>query len=187
MVSSFPMHGGTDFDDSLAARIRDGDETAFTELMDRYKRVVLNFVYRLLGNASEADDIVQEVFVRVYRNIRSFRPGGARFSTWIFQIARNAAIDHLRKRARRREEPLDDLTRAAPASHAVEANEIGARIAAAVAELPEDQCTAFVLAEYHGMSYAEIADIMKCSAKSVESRLYRAKQFLKEKLADLVE
>jgi RNA polymerase sigma-70 factor (ECF subfamily) len=180
------MHDGTDFDDSLAARIRDGDDAALTELMDRTKRPILNFVYRLLGNASEADDVAQEVFVRVYQNIRQFRPGRARFSTWLFQIARNAAIDHLRKRARRREELLDETTPAA-ASREVEANEIGGRIAIAVAELPEDQRTAFVLAEYHGKSYAEIAEVMSCSEKSVESRLYRAKQFLKEKLADLIE
>ena len=181
------MHDGTDLDDSLAARIRDGDDAALTELMDRYKRPILNFVYRLLGNASEADDVAQEVFVRAYQNIRKFRPGTARFSTWLFQIARNAAIDHLRKRARRKEDPLDNVAHAAPALRAVEANEIGGRIAIAVAELPEDQRTAFVLAEYHGKSYAEIADIMNCSEKSVESRLYRAKHFLREKLADLIE
>ena len=67
------MHDRTDFDDSLAARIRNGDDAALTELMDRYKRPILNFVYRLLSNASEADDVAQEVFVRVYQNIRKFR------------------------------------------------------------------------------------------------------------------
>ena len=180
------MHDGADLDDSLAARIRDGDDVALTELMDRYKRPILNFVYRLLGNAAEADDVAQEVFVRVYQNIRKFRPDTARFSTWLFQIARNAAIDHLRKRARRQEQPLDNVAPAATASRAVEANEISGRIAAAVAELPEDQRTAFVLAEYHGKSYAEIAEIMSCSEKSVESRLYRSKQFLRKQLQDLL-
>jgi RNA polymerase sigma-70 factor (ECF subfamily) len=176
-----------DPDSCLTDRIRRGDEVALTDLMNRYKQPILNFVYRLLGNASDADDVAQEVFVRVYQNIGKFRPGRARLSTWLFQIARNAAIDHLRKRARRQEQPLDSITPAAPASRAVEANEIGGRISAAVAELPEDQRTAFVLAEYHGKSYAEIAEIMSCSEKSVESRLYRAKQFLREKLADLIE
>ena len=180
------MHDGADLDDSLAARIRDGDDVALTELMDRYKRPILNFVYRLLGNAAEADDVAQEVFVRVYQNIRKFRPSTARFSTWLFQIARNAAIDHLRKRARRQEQPLDNVARAATASREVEANEISGRIAAAVAELPEDQRTAFVLAEYHGKSYAEIAAIMSCSEKSAESRLYRSKQFLRNQLEDLL-
>jgi RNA polymerase sigma-70 factor, ECF subfamily len=175
-----------DPDFGLADRIRDGDDAALTELMNRYKRPILNFVYRLLGNASEADDVALEVFVRVYQNIRKFRPGAARFSTWLFQIARNAAIDHLRKRARRQEQPLDSIAPAAPASREVEANEIGERIAAAVAELPEDQRTAFVLAEYHGKSYAEIAEIMSCSEKSAESRLYRAKQFLRKQLEDLL-
>ncbi len=174
-----------DPDLSLAERIQGGDDAAFTELMARYKRPILNFVYRLIGNASEADDVAQEVFVRVYRNIRKFRPDKALFSSWLFQIARNAAIDHLRRRTRRREDLLDENTPAA-ASREVEANEIGGRIAAAVAALPEDQRAAFVLAEYHDKSYAEIAEIMSCSEKSVESRLYRAKQFLRNALHDLL-
>jgi RNA polymerase sigma-70 factor, ECF subfamily len=179
------MHDGMDSDNALAARIRDGNDGALTELMDRYKRPILNFVYRLLGNASDADDVAQEAFVRAYQNIRKFSPGRARFSTWLFQIARNAAIDHLRKRSRRHEELLDETTPAA-ASREVEANEIGGRIASAVAELAEDQRTAFVLAEYHGKSYAEIAEIMDCSEKSVESRLYRARQSLRKKLEDVL-
>lgn len=175
-----------DPDLSLAERIQGGDEAALTELIGRYKKPILNFVYRLIGNASEADDVAQDVFVRVFQNIRAFRPNKALFSSWLFQIARNAAIDHLRKRARRREELLDEATPAA-ASRAVENNEIGERIASAVAELPEDQRTAFVLAEYHGKSYAEMAEIMGCSEKSVESRLYRAKQSLRTRLVDLIE
>ena len=82
--------------------------------------------------------------------------------------------------------PFNEATPAA-ASRAVENNEIGERIASAVAELPEDQRTAFVLAEYHGKSYAEMAEIMGCSEKSVESRLYRAKQSLRTRLVDLIE
>jgi RNA polymerase sigma-70 factor, ECF subfamily len=180
------MNDGHDPDRALVERVQAGDEAAFNSLVERYQRPVINFVYRWLGQATEAEDVAQDAFVRVYRNISSFRPGAAQFSTWLFQIARNAAIDHLRKRARRREEPLDNIAPAAPALRAVEANEIGGRIAMAVAELPEDQRTAFILTEYHGMSYAEIAAVMKCSGKSVESRLYRAKQTLRKALADLI-
>jgi RNA polymerase sigma-70 factor, ECF subfamily len=177
----------------LVERIQGGNEKAFNDLMGRYKRPILNFIYRLVGDATEADDLAQEVFVRTYRNLRTFRPGTAQFSTWLFQLAHNASIDCLRKRARRPVDPVEPATLAeaaatstSPPDHETEIREIGERIATAVAELPEDQRTAFVLAEYHGMSYAEIAEIMRCSEKSVESRLYRAKQSLRTRLGDLV-
>jgi RNA polymerase sigma-70 factor (ECF subfamily) len=172
----------------LVEQARAGDEAAFEELMRRYKRPVLNFVYRLLSNADEADDVAQEVFVRVYQNLRDYSPR-KRFSTWLFALARNAAIDRLRWRKRHPTTPLDSAPDpAAPTgvSDEVNAHEIGTRVAAAVGSLPEDQRTALVLAEYQGLSYAEIAAIMQCSEKSVESRLYRAKQTLRDKLRNLL-
>ncbi|MGD0016660.1 MAG: sigma-70 family RNA polymerase sigma factor [Verrucomicrobiia bacterium] len=169
---------------TLIEQARAGDEVAFEELMRHYKRPVLNFVYRLLGNAADADDVAQEVFVRVYQNLRDYSPR-KRFSTWLFALARNAAIDRLRWRERHPTTPLDsvpDPPMPTGVAEEVNAHEIGAQIAAAVGSLPEDQRTALVLAEYQGLSYAEIAEIMRCSEKSVESRLYRAKQTLREKL-----
>ena len=180
------MHDGIELDESQIARLRDGDERAFEELVARYQRPLLNFLYRIVGSAAEADDVAQDVFLRAGRNIRSFRPDRARLSTWIFQIARNAAIDHLRRRARRAEVPLGPIDRPGPGSDEVVARETGERIARAVAALPEEQRTAFVLSEYHGMSHAEIAAVMDGSEKSVESRIYRAKQALRIALADLL-
>lgn len=162
---------------------------AFDELMRRYKRPVLNFVYRLLGDAAEAEDVAQEVFVRVYQNLTSYKPQ-AKFSTWLFALAHNAAIDHLRWRKRHPAESLDTAPpTAAPVSVTDEASasEIGEHIAAAVAQLPEDQRTALILSEYHSQSYAEIAAVMHCSEKSVESRLYRAKQTLRQQLKFLID
>ena len=168
---------------------RAGDDAAFEELMRRYKRPVLNFVYRLLGDADEADDVAEDVFVRVYQNLRSYS-SRTQFSTWLFALARNAAIDRLRWRKRHPTQPLDSVpepvTRTGVADE-VNAHEIGAQVAAAITVLPEDQRTALVLAEYQGLSYAEIAEIMHCSKKSVESRLYRAKQTLREKLRHLLD
>ena len=177
---------------ALIAEIKEGADAAFDALMERYKRPILNFVYRMVGSAVEAEDIALEVFVKTYHAIRKpgFRQTTKEFSSWLFHVARNAALDSLRKRTRRAEVALDPETLLAvspalPAGREVEAREIGERIAAAVAELPEDQRTALILAEYHGLSYTEIARIMHGSPKSVESRLYRAKQSLRGRLTDL--
>lgn len=182
---------------SLVEQVKAGDDRAFDALMARYKRPMLNFVYRLIGDATEAEDVAQDVFVRAYQNIRKprFHQTTGAFSTWLFQVARNAALDFLRRRKRRPTESLsameDDGRHVASRSDAADqemANrEIGEQIAAAVVLLPEDQKTAVILAEYQELSYAEIAAVMKCSVKSVESRLYRAKQFLRGKLGDLLE
>jgi RNA polymerase sigma-70 factor, ECF subfamily len=176
-------------DSELVRQIQSGDSAAFDELMRRYKRPVVNFVYRMLGNAADADDVTQEVFVRVYQNLDGYRLE-TKFSTWLFALARNAAIDHLRWRARHRTESIESASQfAAPSGTAdvVATREIGEEIAAAVAKLPQDQRTALVLSEYHGFSYADIADVMRCSEKSVESRLYRAKQTLRVSLHHLLE
>lgn len=173
-------------DYQLVERLQRGEDAAFDELLSRYKRPVLNFSYRLLGDASEADDVAQEVFVRVYQRIGDYEPRG-KFSTWLFALARNACIDRQRYRKRHPTEPLESAPEPAVVSREVQTREIGAHIAAAVAELPEDQRTAIVLAEYQGMSYAEIAAVMRCSEKSVESRLYRAKQTLRARLRFLLE
>ena len=164
---------------------------AFDELMRRYKRPVLNFVYRMLGNAADAEDVAQEVFVRVYQNLRTYKPG-TKFSTWLFTLANHAAIDRLRWRKRHPTESLDNATETSTSTPATAVNdalahEIGDHIAAAVAQLPEDQRAVLVLSEYHGQSYAEIAAVMRCSEKSVEARLYRAKQTLRRQLKFLLD
>jgi RNA polymerase sigma-70 factor (ECF subfamily) len=176
-------------DSEVVQQIRSGDNGAFDELMRRYKRPVVNFVYRMLGSAEDADDLAQEVFVRVYQNLDTYRPE-RKFSTWLFALARNAAIDRLRWQTRHPTEPIVSAPQlATPAGTAddVSAREIGEQIAVAVAKLPEDQRTALVLAEYQGLSYAEIAGVMHCSEKSVESRLYRAKQTLRSSLHHLID
>jgi len=175
-------------DNQLAQAARDGDDAAFDSLLHRYRQPVLNFVYRLLNDATEAEDVAQDVFVRAYRHLADYDPN-RQFSTWLFALARNATIDRLRYRQRHPTEPLEDTVAASPArgpAEEVQSSELGAAIAAAIATLPEDQRTAIVLAEYHDQSHAAIAAVMGCSEKSVESRLYRAKATLREKLARLL-
>ena len=177
-------------DYDLVRQIQAGDDDAFGELMRRYKQPILNFVYRILGRADEAEDVAQEVFVRVYQHIGDYEPR-RKFSTWLFGIARNAAVDRLRWRERHPTESLESVAHSAGTARGVtdevSARETGEHIAAAVRVLPEDQRTAIVLSEYHGMSYAEIAQVMRCSEKSVESRLYRAKHELRKRLAFLLD
>lgn len=181
----------------LADRVRAGEDGAFDALMERYKRPVLNFVFRMIGDTAEAEDVAQEVFVRAYRAMLNpgFRRTTAEFSTWLFQVARNAAVDCLRRRGRRPAESLSVLeaggdalpARQATAAEEAVAREAGAEIASAVASLPEEQRVALILSEYEGLPDARIAAIMRCSAKSVEARLYRARHFLRERLRHLLE
>ena len=176
-------------DSELVRQIQSGDDAGFDELMRRYKRPVMSFVFRVLGNAEDAEDIAQDVFVRVYQKLDTYRTE-TKFSTWLFAMARNAAIDRMRWRARHPTESIESTPEIAMPSGTAEevgAREIGGQIAAAVARLPEDQRTALVLCEYQGMSYAEIAGVMRCSQKSVESRLYRAKLILREALRHLLD
>jgi RNA polymerase sigma-70 factor (ECF subfamily) len=191
-----PWHDASDL--ALAEQAQSASHDAFDELMRRYKHPVVNFVYRMLGNAEDADDVAQEVFVRAHRHLGDYltharRVGpSAKFSTWIFALARNAAIDRLRWRQRHPAESMDALPDFPAQSvlgvaEQVSAKEVGEHIATAVADLPEDQRTALVLSEYHGLSYAEISEIMSCSAKSVEARLYRAKYALRRRLRFLLE
>ena len=161
--------------------------------MARYKRPIMNFVYRLIGDATEAEDIAIDIFVKAHRALTGggYRRGRAEVSTWLFQIARNAALDFLRHKQRHPTETLPEIDeRVAPgktAAQEMSAQETSAQIAAAVAELPEDQRTALILAEYEDRSQTEIAAIMKSSTKSVEARLYRARQFLRHRLAALLD
>lgn len=183
----------TTTEDSLIERVKSGEEAAFRAVLSRYQRPVLDFVYRMVGDADTAQDVAQEVFFRVWRGIGRYKHRrNAAFSTWLFQIARHVCIDVIRRRTR------DPLYSAVTVPHALErspspdsvpnnvsAREIGTRVAAAVTSLPEDQRVVVALAEYEGMSYREIAAVMRCSVKSVEARLYRARQTLKRNLRDL--
>ena len=191
-------------------RLQDGTEAAWSELLVRWRKPVLNFIFRLTGDAALADDVAQEVFVRASRKIGEFKLNSrpqfgrhnsavvvqpdAAFSAWLFQIARNAALDALRHRRRHPADALEEqpaaslIADSAPCpARAAELRDIGAEIAAAVLELPEDQRTALILAEYHDFAVAEIAAVMGTNAKSVEARLYRARQTLRQKLAHLME
>jgi RNA polymerase sigma-70 factor (ECF subfamily) len=187
-----PEAGAGPSDEELMRRLQGGDEAALAPLMQRWEIPVKRFVFRLIGNAAEADDLAQEVFVRVFTKRASFR-AGARFSTWCFAIAANQAKNRLRWWKRRPVLSLEAWTAAggdaadgsragAAASDTAVRGERIAAVQRAVAALPLDLRTALVLFEYEDQSMGEIAAALGCTAKAVENRLYRARQQLKAAL-----
>lgn len=190
--------GGESGDDrELVERCRRGDEQAFVEVVARYKRPILGYLHRFLGDAHAADDVAQDVFIKAFRGLGGFSYGAAhaRFSTWLFKIARNAAIDALRRRSRNPAQTatgdtsvlLESTPAAGSMARDIASREVGEQIARAVTSLPEDQRTAVVLSEYEGLSNKDIAGVMRCSVKSVEARLYRARLTLRQMLRGLLQ
>jgi RNA polymerase sigma-70 factor (ECF subfamily) len=184
--------GGQPSDEELMLSLQSGNDAALAGLMARWEIPVKRFIFRIVGNTTEAEDLAQEVFLRVYTKRGSFRTA-AKFSTWCFSIAANQARDRLRWWRRRPSKSLnawmeaggeaqdESSLGAAASSEAVRREEI-ASVQAAVSALPVDQRTALVLFEYEGQSVAEIALALGCTAKAVENRLYRARQQLKRTL-----
>ena len=182
-------------DQADMARLKAGHDTSLDDLMDRYAGPLFGFLCRFVGDEDAAKDLAQETFVRVYQNRSSFKTGTL-FSPWLFTIAGNLARNHLRARARRPEVPLDaagqdDATTIAdrlPANDETPderllRDERHSEVRRAVAVLPDDLREAVVLCELEDRSLAEAADLLSTTVKAVESRLYRARKQLHERLS----
>lgn len=172
-----------DEDVRLMLAFRDGDDRAFDRLFERWAGRVLRFVERMVGEASVAEELVQETFVRVWKARARYEPE-ARFSTWLFTIAGNAARNELRRPFRRAvhesvdEEqgaPLDLATDAPPADEVVDARRTGQGLEAALQALPERQREALWLRAVEDLSYAEVAEALATSEKSVKALIHRAR------------
>lgn len=175
-------------------RLAAGHDAALNELMERHATPVFHFLCRMLGNEDDANDLAQETFVRVFRARNSFRMN-EKFSTWLYTIAANLARNHFRWRSRHPNVSLEAESpgteqalgatipgeNPAPNEQAVAA-ERAAAVHAAVGRLPEDLREAIVLCEWEERSVAEAAAILETTPKAVESRLYRARQILRERL-----
>ena len=186
--------GASPGDEELMRRLKGGEDAALALLMQRWEVPVKSFIFRLVGNFSEAEDLAQDVFARVYLKRSSFREGG-KFSSWMFSIAANQAKNRLRWWRRRPTASLDawreaggdaaDESSAGAPAEAVR-REQAAAVQAAVSALPLDLRTALVLFEYENQSMAEIAAALGCTSKAVENRLYRAREKLRLMLISLI-
>ena len=180
--------------EDLMARIAKGDENAFEILVNRHQTSVLNLSYRFIGDSTQAKDLAQEVFLRVWQAARSYE-AKAKFTTWLYRIVVNICLNELKASRRKkwlrffqvdREEQgvgEEDFSGEEPSPEdQLLSKERSREITEALQRLPENQRMALVLKRYDDLSYAEIAGILNCSVSAVESLLVRAKKNLQEKL-----
>jgi RNA polymerase sigma-70 factor (ECF subfamily) len=180
----------------LVLLTKQGDMAAFGELVEKYKRPLLNYVTRTLRDPTEAEDIAQNAFVRVFKALDRFRLK-ARFSTWLFAIARNLCLNELRRRSRHLTSPLDredgnqedkphcrsqDNPQFCTAAEALARTELQEKVEEALAALPEPQRTAILLLREEELSYRQIAAILKRSLSATRSLIHRGRQTMKSRL-----
>jgi RNA polymerase sigma-70 factor, ECF subfamily len=189
------MAATQDPDAALMLKVRDGDRSAFEALVEKYKQPVTNLVARTIGDFTEAEDIAQHVFVQVYKSAHRYEVT-AKFSTWLFTIARNLSLNELRRRSRHRAESLDETfadddehpirqapdTRTTGPTDQLLRDELEAKVEEAIADLPEKQRTALLMCRHEEFSYEEIASVVGCSLSATKSLIHRARETLKEKL-----
>ena len=184
-------------DVALMLRVRDGDLEAFERLVTRHQHSVVGTAAKMLGGAADAEDIGQQVFVRVWKHAARYQPS-AKFTTWLMTITRNLVFNELRRRRRSHQVSMDaeeaDLIKhqfvdeqAVPPSEEVLDSELHEAIDAAIASLPETQRLAIVLRRYEGMPYEQIAEVLKTSVPAVKSILFRARAELKARLKKYLE
>ena len=171
-------------DANLMAALREGSSSAMTRLVERWQPRLLAFVYRYIQNEAVARDLTEETFVRLYLS-RDRYDSSRSFSTWLFGIASNLCRNQFHWWNRRQETSLEDVPEAvdprSPADHAGQKEE-AAVMARCVRQLPHGLRVSIILYYYEGLSYAEIAEILGCTVRGVESRLYRARRRLGRKL-----
>jgi len=185
----------TDPDAALMLRAKRGDRAAFAELVEKYKQPVMNFVFRPLRDEIEAEDLAQNVFLQAWKSRSRYRQT-AKFSTWLFTIARNLCLNEIRRRSRHPAESIEeahaehedlprqqyeDKSQIAPPDKLLH-GELAQKIEEALAELPEAQRTAILLCRQDELSYEEIAEVLDCSLSATKSLIHRGRETLKEKL-----
>ncbi len=180
------MQGRTGDDASLVDRLRRGDPRAFEDLVIAYQHRVFGVALRMLGNRAEAEELAQEVFLRVHRAIGEFR-GEAKLSTWLYAIASRLCLNRLasgeRRMARHGDEALTRLaSREISPAEEVERSELETALHRAIAALSDERRMVVVLRDLEGLSYEEIAAALELELGTVRSRLHRARMDLREKL-----
>ena len=184
-----------DPDAELMLRVRDGDGASFGILLEKHRVPVVHFLYRMIQNHAVAEELAQEVFLRVYRSRATYEPT-AKFTTWLFRIATHLALNSLRDgKHERMQERLDETTGDLPARQvpdgrlSVEQSMVYQsrleEVRRAVAALPEKQRAAVLMHKYREMEYKQIAEVLDCSESAVKSLLFRAYETLRARLAHM--
>jgi RNA polymerase sigma-70 factor (ECF subfamily) len=192
--------GAENFTDAeVMLRVKAGDQSAFDYLVQKYRRPLVSFMYRMARNTAAAEDLAQEVFLRVYRSRQTYE-ASAKFTTWLYRIATNLAVNHARDTRHERpevtvslDEPdeetgttLDVADGAVTAEESLVRRERTLAIRAKVEALPERQKLAVIMHKYQQMDYKQIADVLKLSESATKSLLFRAYQTLREQLKEFV-
>jgi len=181
----------TSTDEELVARSVSGDTESFNELILRWERPIYALAYRTIGREEDARDVCQETFLRAFRALPGFR-GQAKFSSWLYRIALNLCRDWMRRERRapivQVPEDSDPMELAAAVEPSESIEDLVARrdltriVERVMARLPEEQRTAIVLKEYHGLTFQEIADLVGCPLSTVKTRLYQGLTVLRREL-----
>ena len=180
-------------------RFRNGDESAFDGLVEKFKGPVYNFICRQIGRVPEAEDIAQNVFVQVARSAARYEVN-AKFTTWLFTIARNLCLNEFRRRQRHPLQSLQDTMSDDPEAEPAQFADLSARspaletsekelqrhVLAAIHRLPENQRTAILLCRFEGLPYEEIARVLETSVSATKSLLHRARETLKLELREFL-
>lgn len=185
-------------DEELVKKSLQGDTEAFDELVLRYQNKIYTLSFRYMGNEDDAYDMAQEAFIKAYRSLRSFK-GDSTFGTWMYRITTNVCLDELRRRKRRiiplsLDEPLatregdeveKEIADPSPAADIIyEQKEFSQYIQAVLNQIKPEHKTTIILRDMMELTYEEIAEVLNCSVGTVKSRLSRARNILRKKLAD---
>ena len=191
LAATVPMTPWTD--EELVARSKTGDIDSFNQLVKRWERPIFALAYRTLGREEDARDVTQETFLRAFRALSGFK-GDAKFSSWLYRIALNLCRDWMRKERRTPlvavPEGVDVEQMAAERGPVETVEDLAARaelhreVAKAMELLPAEQRQAIILKEYHGLTFQEIADLMKCPLSTVKTRVYQGLSTLRKQLGE---
>jgi RNA polymerase sigma-70 factor (ECF subfamily) len=178
-------------DEELVARSMGGDLDSFNQLVLRWERPIYALAYRVIGREEEARDVAQETFLRAFRALKGFK-GQAKFSSWLYRITLNLCRDWIRRERRtpvaQMPEGVDlvELAGEETPSESLEdligRRQLGRAVSKAMATLPDEQRTAIILKEYHGLTFQEIADLLDCPLSTVKTRLYQGLSVVRKQL-----
>ena len=187
-------------DEELMLRLKDGEADCFKELVMRHQRSVINTAFRVTGNHQEAEEVAQEVFLRIYRAAPGYRPD-AKFSTYLYRVTLNLSLNQVRKaravlsrffsgeQGFNEELVIGEVADRLPDTPLIslEKKEVKKAVRKAIRSLPKRQRVAIILSQYEGLSYQEISELLHCSHKAVERLIHRGKIQLKEELASYIQ